>query len=152
MIFKLLMYLLSYGSLPSSHKALFNFPTWVCLSCVLTSSGYKCLFVVYAFFSWEASCYEYFLVSHDGTIDLPSSLDIVSFFLNWYSPSLSSWLLIHSWKVLHQWCHYIRHIILHLELSSLVLPNKSHPSFLVGDCMWYFLQVKCISCMVRNIS
>ena len=25
-----------------------------------------------------------------------------SFFLNWYSPSLSSWLLLHSYKVLHQ--------------------------------------------------
>ena len=37
-----------------------------------------------------------------------------------------------------------------LELSSLVLRNKSHP-FLVGDCMRSFLQVKCISCMVRNI-
>ena len=39
-----------------------------------------------------------------------------------------------------------RHIILHLgfflELSSLVLRNKSHPSFLVGDCTWSFLQVK----------
>ena len=38
-----------------------------------------------------------------------------------------------------------------LELSSLVLQNKSHPSFLVGDCTQYFLQVKCTSCMVRNI-
>ena len=41
--------------------------------------------------------------------------------------------LLHSWKVLYQWCRYIRHIILHLELSSLVLRNKFHPSFLVGD-------------------
>ena len=51
------------------------------------------------------------------------------------------------------WKH--RHIILHLglflELSSLGLRKKSHPSFL-GDCMRSFLQVKCISCMVRKIS
>ena len=38
-----------------------------------------------------------------------------------------------------------------IELSSLVLQNKSHSSFLVGDYMRSFLQVKC-SCMVRNIS
>ena len=78
-----------------------------------------------------------------------------------------------AWKALHQWCHSTvshnctisgtsfflwkyRHIILCLrlllELSSLVLQNKSHPSFLVGDCTQSFLQIKCISCMVRNIS
>ena len=28
----------------------------------------KCVFVVYALFLWEASCYEYFLVSHDVSI------------------------------------------------------------------------------------
>ena len=39
-----------------------------------------------------------------------------------------------------------------LELSSLVLWNKSHPPFLVGGCTRPFLQVKCTSCMVRNIS
>ena len=121
------------------------------------SSGCKCLFVVYAFFSWEASCYESCLVSHDVSIsciiDFSSRIDTASytsFFLNWYS--LYSWLLLHSWKVLYQWCRCIRHIILHLELSSLVLRNKSHPSLLVGDLTWSFLQVKCISCMVRNIS
>ena len=37
-------------------------------------------------------------------------------------------------------------------LSSLVLRNKSTPSFLVGNCTRSFLQVKCISCMVINIS
>ena len=78
-----------------------------------------------------------------------------------------------AWKALHQWCrstvshnctvsetsfflwmyrHIILHLVLLLEMSSLVLRNKSHPSFLVGDCTQYFLQVKCISCMVRNIS
>ena len=39
-----------------------------------------------------------------------------------------------------------------IELSSLVLRNKSHPSFLLGGCTWPFLQFKCTSCMVRNIS
>ena len=48
--------------------------------------------------------------------------------------------------------HTILHFGLFLELSSLVFWNKSHPSFLVGDCMRSFLQVKCISYMVRNIS
>ena len=38
------------------------------------------------------------------------------------------------------------------ELSSLVLRNKSHPHFLVGSCTRPFLQVKCLSCMVRTIS
>ena len=42
--------------------------------------------------------------------------------------------------------------IFFLELSSLVLRNKSHPSLLVGDFTRSFLQVKCISCMVRNNS
>ena len=37
---------------------------WVFLSCISTPTGCKCLFVVYAFFSWEASCYESCLVSH----------------------------------------------------------------------------------------
>ena len=36
--------------------------------CHMTSSGCKCLFIVYAFFSWEASCYESCLVSHDVSI------------------------------------------------------------------------------------
>ena len=58
------MYVLSHGFLMSSYKAFFNLHTWVCISCVLTSNGYKCLFIVYAFFLWESSCYESFLVSH----------------------------------------------------------------------------------------
>ena len=78
-----------------------------------------------------------------------------------------------AWRDLHQWYRSTvshnyamsetsfflwkyRHIILHLELflewSSHVLQNKSHPSFLIGDCMRSFLQVKCISYMVRNIT
>ena len=90
-----------------------------------------------------------------------------------FTPSLSSWLFLHSWKVLHQWCrstvshncivsetsfflwkycHIILHLGLFLELSSLVLHNNSHPSFFVGNCTRSFIQVKYISCMVRNIS
>ena len=101
----------------------------------------------------------------------------------------SSWLLLHSWKVIYQWCrstvshncwkvmhqwcrstvshncivsqtswilwkyhHILLYLGLFLEPSSLVLRNKSHPSFLIGYCTRSFLQVKCISCMVRNIS
>ena len=61
-----------------------------------------------------------------------------------YTMSKASFFL---WK----YHHIILHLGLFLELSSLVLWNKSHPSF-AGDCTWSFLQVKCISCMVRNIS
>ena len=39
-----------------------------------------------------------------------------------------------------------------IELSSLVLRNKSHPSFLVGGCTGPFLQFKFTNCMVRTIS
>ena len=39
-----------------------------------------------------------------------------------------------------------------IELSSLVLRNKSHPCFLVGGCSGPFLQFKCTNCMVRTIS
>ena len=38
-----------------------------------------------------------------------------------------------------------------IELSSLVLQNKSRPYFLVGGCTGPFLQFKCTSCMVRTI-
>ena len=39
-----------------------------------------------------------------------------------------------------------------IGLSSLVLRNKSRPSFLGGGCTGPFLQFKCTSCMVRTIS
>ena len=55
-------------------------------------------------------------------------------------------------SLLWNYCHITLHLGFFLELLSLVLQKKSHPSFLVGDCMWYFLQVKCTSCMIRNIS
>ena len=54
-------------------------------------------------------------------------------------------------SLISKYHHIILHLGFFLELSSLVLRDKSHPSFPVGDCMRSFLQVKCI-CMVRNIS
>ena len=162
----------------------FIFHTWLCLSCASTPIGCKCIFVFYAFFQWEALCYESFLVSHD--VSIYCMLDRVDPygrhykipFRSWYYildiillelvfSFLSCWLLLHRWKVLHQWCRSTvshnctvskaswilwkyHHILLYL--SSLVLRNKSHPSFLVYDFTRSFLQVKCISCMVRNIS
>ena len=62
------MYLLSHGCLLSSYKAFFHLHTWLCMSCDFTSSGCNCLFVFYVFFVWEASCYEYFLLSHDVSV------------------------------------------------------------------------------------
>ena len=99
-----------------------------------TPTGCKCLFVFYAFFLWKASCYESFHVSRDVSIycmmELRTSLHVSIL----HPRHHSSWTrILHSLKVLHQWCHCIRHIILHLELSSLVLRNKSHPSLLVGN-------------------
>ena len=64
---KILMYVLSHGCLLSSYKAFFHLHTWFFLSCDFTSSGCNCLFVFYVFFLWEDFCYEYCLVSHDGT-------------------------------------------------------------------------------------
>ena len=176
------MYVLSHGYLLSSYKVFFNLHTWFYLSCASTPTGCKCLFVVYAFLPWEASCYESCLLFHDVSIycmmELWTSLQVLMLHprchSSWTStPSLSSWLLIHRWKDLHQWCHStmshnctmfeasrilwkFHHILLYLglflELSLLVLRNKSHPSFLVGDCTRSFIQVKCIICMIRNIS
>ena len=81
------------------------------------SSGYKCLFIVYA------SCYKSCLVSHDVSIycmmELRTSLHV---------------------SILHPRHHSSIWIIrVNLELSSLVLRNKSDPSFLVGDCTRSFL-------------
>ena len=179
------MYVLSHGCLLILYKALFHLHTWLCLSCVSTPTGCKCLFVVYAFFLWEASCYKYLLVSHDVSIycmldlanQLQTSLQVSiphpRHHSSWTStllPFLLGYFFIAGRICINdvtQQClittmclRYIlwkyRHIILHLgfflELSSLVLRNKSHPSWLVRDCTWSFLQVKCISCMVRNIS
>ena len=89
---KLLMYVLSHGCLLSSYKALFNLHTWVYLSCVLTSNGCKCLFVVYAFFPWEDSCYESCLVSHD--VSIYCMLDLVDPYGRHYALPFRSWYCI----------------------------------------------------------
>ena len=80
---------------------------------------YKCLFIVCAFFLWESSCYESFLISHDAAIycmldlygrhyRLPFRsrhhiLDIIPLDqLVLFDHSLLPFLP--SWKDLHQWC------------------------------------------------
>ena len=138
------MYVLSHGCLLSSYKALFNLHTWVCLSCVLTSSGCKCLFVVYSLFLWEAPCYEFCRVYHN--VSVYCMMDLAYPYGRYYGLPFR-YLTSHSSHHSSFWI-----IRVNLELSSLVLQNKSHPCFLVSDCTRYFLQVKCISCMVRNIS
>ena len=99
--------------------------TRVYMLSVLTSSGYKCLFVVYAFFSWEASCYESCLVSHD--VAIYCMLELADPCGRHYELRLShprhhsSWLLLHSWKALHdvaQQCHITRVCLRPLEVSS----------------------------------
>ena len=84
-----------------------------------------------------------FHLLHDGTMNFSSGLDTAP----WHH---SSWtglpFLLGGWKVLHQWCHCTRHIILHFEMSLLALQNKS--SFFFA-CMRSFLQFKC-NRMVRT--
>ena len=129
------MYVLSHGCLLSSYKVFFNLHTWVFLSCASTPTGCKCLFVVYAFFLWEALCYESFLVSHYVSIycmmELWTSLHVSILHPRHHSswtdlPFLLGIFCINDFTVF---------VILFLifELSSLALRNKSHPSFLVGD-------------------
>ena len=62
------MHVLSHGFLLSLYNAFFNLHKIFFLSCVSTPSDCKCIFVVYAFFLWEASSYESCLVSHDVAI------------------------------------------------------------------------------------
>ena len=69
-------------------QGIFNLHTWVFLSCVLTSSGYKCLLVVYAFFLWESSCHKYFLVSHD--VSIYCMLDLLDPYGRYYELPLRS--------------------------------------------------------------
>ena len=137
MIFKFLMYVLSHGCLLSSYKSFFNFHT-----CVLSSGGCKislrslCLLsmtsLVLWIFPYIPWCFHFldFVDPYGRYYRLPFR----------YSTSHSS----------HHSSFWI--IIVNLELSSLFLWNKSHPSFLASDCTRSFLQVKCTSCMVRNIS
>ena len=80
------MYVLSHGCLLSSYKAFFHLHTWFFPSCVLTSN---------AFFPWETSCYEYFLVSQDVSIyymlDLADPLRTSLQVLILYPRHYSSW-------------------------------------------------------------
>ena len=69
--------MLSHGCFLSSYKAFFQLHTWFFLSFEFTYNGCNFLFVFYVFFLWEASCYEYCIVSHDVSIyELP--------FRSWY--------------------------------------------------------------------
>ena len=124
------MYVLSHGCLLNSYKAFFHLHTWFFPSCVLTSSGCKCIFVVYA------SCYEYFLVFHDVSIyfmmELWTSLHVSIL----HPRHHSSWTgLLGYFFIAGRFCINDVVVILFFifELSSLVLQNKSHSSLLVGD-------------------
>ena len=107
----------------------------------------KCLFVVYAFFLWESSCYESFLVSHDVVIFC--MLDLVDPYGRYYGLPFRSryrildiillelvhsfpFFLAASWKVLHQWC---RSIVLHnwtvSEISSLKVSSYYSSSWIL---------------------
>ena len=88
-----------------------------------------------------------FHLLHDGTMNFSLGLDTAP----WHHYSWTGLpFLLGGWKVLHQWCHCTRHII--LKCRHLLFGTSLHSSLLVGDlCMRSFLQVKCI-CMVRSIS
>ena len=111
---------------PMGVQGLLSFAHMI-LPVMCISSGCKCHFIVYA------SCYESCLVSHDVSIycmmELWTSLQ--------YRYCILDIILLEMvfpfFLVTSSWCRCIRHIILNLELSSLVLRNKSHPYFLVGD-------------------
>ena len=126
------MYVLSHGCLLSSYKAFFHLYTCFYLSCVLTSGGCKCIFVVYA------SCYESFLVSHDLSIycmmELWTSLQVSIL----HPRHHSSWTgLLGYFFIAGRFCinDVAAFIILFFifELSSLVLRNKFHSSLIAGD-------------------
>ena len=110
------------------------------MSCVLTSSGCKCLFV-YAFFSWEASCYESCFVSHDVSIycmmELRTSLYVSILHPRnhsyWTSlPFLLGYFFMPGRFCINDVTAFITLFFI-FELSSLVLWNKFHSSLLVGD-------------------
>ena len=81
------MYVLSH-----SYKVFFHLHTWFYLSCVSTTTGYKFLFVVYAFFSWEASCYKCCLLSHD--VSIYCMLDLAHPYGRYYRLPFRSWYRI----------------------------------------------------------
>ena len=144
------MYMLSHGCLLNSYKAFFHLHTWFYLSCVSTPTGCKCLFIVYAFFLWEASCYKYCLVSHDVSIyfmmELRTPLQVLILHPRhnscWtFLPFLLGYFFIAGGFCINDVAIFIILLSilgLFLKLSSLVLRNKSRPSFLVGDCMRFF--------------
>ena len=143
--FKLLMYVLDHGCLLSLYKFFFNLRTWVCLSCASTPTGCKCIFTVYAFFSWESLCYESCLVSHDVSIycmmELRTSLQVSILHPKHHSSWTGLPYILGYFFIAGRFCindvtaFVILFFILglFLESSSLVLRNKSRPSFLVGD-------------------
>ena len=144
--------LIMYGCLLNSYKAFFHLHTWLCMSCDFTSSSCKYFFIVYAFFSWEASCYKSCFVSHDVSIycmmelwtSLPVSIlrfDIILLKLVFPFFMVDGRFYINDVTTL---------IILFFvfEISSLVLQNKSSFFFACRWlCMRSFLQVKW-NCMV----
>ena len=129
------------GVFLSSYKVFFHLNTWFFLSCVSTPTGCKCLFIVYAFFPWEASCYKYCIVSHDFSIyymmELRTCLHVSILHPRHHSswiglPFLLGYLFIAGRFFINDVAAFVI-FILHLEVSSLVLWNKSYPSLLVGD-------------------
>ena len=161
------MYVLSHGCLMSSYKAFFHLQTRLCLSCVLTSSGCICLFVIYAFFSWEASCYESCLVSHD--VAIYCMLDLVDPYGRHYRLPFRSWycildiilleLVFTFFLVTSSWMEgsalmMSLHSSYYSSFWNVVSCSSEKVSFFFSGrrlCMRSFLQVKCI-CMVTNIS
>ena len=123
----------------------------VCLGRITNLALYTCCIISYTSFPM-INCYSL----------------IIDSFIAFFS---SSWVIscTHGGLILQGgstvlWSSFFRHgvsdpgsfrfmfIGVDLEFSSLVLQNKSYPYFLVGSCIWPFLQGKCTSCMVRNIS
>ena len=89
--------------------------------------------------------------SHHSFFHLELSLvPMVVFILRGGSTTLWSYLFHHD--VFGPGSFIFMLIGVNLELSSPFLRNKSHPYFLIGGCTGPFLQFKCTSCMVRNIS
>ena len=127
-IFKLLMYVLSHGCLLNSYKAFFNFAHMIL--------PIMCLNFQWLQMSLRSLCL----------------LSVRILVLGIFPCIPRCFHLLDDGTFRYCILDIILHFGLFLELSPLVLRNKSHPSFVVGDCMRSFLQVKCTSCMVRNIS
>ena len=127
--------MLSHGFLLSSYKSFVNLYTWVLLSCVLTSGGCKCIFVVYAFFLWKSSFYESFLVSHDVSIfymmELRTSLHVSILHPRHHSSWTDIPFLLGRFYSNDVTVFIILFFI--FELSSLFLHNKSHSSLFASD-------------------